>query len=311
MCCTISPTRKDITSSNIGKPFPTASFFILSHEGRSVIPIFGSGELCIGGPQLAREYHNNPERTANSFIDFEGSRVYRTGDLVRMLANGTFVFIGRTDDQVKIRGLRVELDEINSVLRGSDPLVKDAATIVTKRNGNTKEQLVTFLALQERKHHETAASVLNPDSQLYSVLESSRNAASSKLPRYMVPGVVLIINHIPLSAAGKIDKRALATLFNEQDIQSFASGTADTQDEDEKAWTEDERKIRDAFAQISQVPVEQISRHSTIYEIGLDSISASQVAMQLQGVGLRVSVLDILEVRSRLAGSSWEYSNCP
>lgn len=294
MCCTITPTSKKVKASNIGKPFPTASFFILSRDGEYMVPTFGSGELCIGGPQVAREYHNNSQLTRSRFIRLEKDIVYRTGDLVRMLADGTFEFIGRADDQVKIRGLRVELDEVSSVLRASHTDVKDAATIVLRHSENSKQQLVSFLAIGARKQHGTAVTVSDVNSQTGEILIVSRAAAREQLPRYMIPGVILIINHIPRSAAGKVDKKALEVLFKEQDIQSF--GIPNVDDEDENVWTEDERKIRDVFSQISQVPVEQISRSSTIYEIGLDSISAAQVAMQLKNVGLQVSVLDILEV---------------
>ncbi|KAG0133500.1 hypothetical protein HOY82DRAFT_640839 [Tuber indicum] len=293
MCCTIVPTNKKIKSSNIGKPFDNVSFRVLTKDGRSMVPIFGSGELCIGGPQVAREYHNNPELTANRFINFEGSRIYRTGDLVRQLGDGNFVFIGRTDDQVKIRGLRVELDEINSVLRSAHDRVRDATTLVTKHSGDSKEQLVSFLSLEDRKQHGTSVSVLKVDSQLDGIMIASRSAAITKLPRYMVPGVILIIDHIPLSAAGKIDKRSLVALFKEQNVRSLTSRFIDA--DDGTQWTENEAKAREAFSKISRVPVEQISRSSTIYEIGLDSISASQVAMELKKVGLQVSVIDILE----------------
>ncbi|RPB02033.1 hypothetical protein L873DRAFT_1788049 [Choiromyces venosus 120613-1] len=293
MCCTIVPTNKNIKSSNIGKPFDTVSFHVLTKDGRSMVPIFGSGELCIGGPQVAREYHNNPELTANRFINFEGSRIYRTGDLVRRLADGSFIFIGRMDDQIKIRGLRVELDEINSVLKGAHDRVRDATTIVMKHSDDSKEQLVSFLALEDRKQHGTNAGVLKVDSELDGIMTASRDAAITKLPRYMVPGVILIIDHIPLSAAGKIEKRSLETLFKEQNIQSLTSGPVDA--DDGAKWTEDERKIREAFSKISGVPAEQISRSFTIYEIGLDSISASQVAMELKKSGLQITVIDILE----------------
>src|SRR5690606_32261922 len=106
-CCTIVPVSTSVKSANIGKPFPTASFFLYSADGKHVMPTFAVGELCIGGDQVAREYYKNAELTASRFMDTEFGRIYRTGDNVRMLADGTFEFIGRTDDQIKIRGLRV------------------------------------------------------------------------------------------------------------------------------------------------------------------------------------------------------------
>ena len=102
MCCTIFPVDRAVKPSNIGKPFPNTSFTILPPRSQDVLPIFGIGELCIGGPQLAREYHNNPELTVEKFFQLDGERSYRSGDKARMLADGTFEFIGRLDDQVKI-----------------------------------------------------------------------------------------------------------------------------------------------------------------------------------------------------------------
>lgn len=296
MSCTMTRTSKQVKASNIGKPFPTASLFIFSRDGGYIVPTLGSGELYIGGLQVAREYHNNSQLTRSRFIRLGRDIVYRTGDIVRMLADGTFEFIGRADDQVKIRGLRIELGEVSSVLKESHPNVKDATTIILRHSENAKRQLISFLATEGRKQHGTEIKVLDVNSQIGDILVASRAAARGKLPPYMIPGVILIIDHIPHSVSGKVDKKALEALFKKQDIRSFSVSTVE--DDDESAWTEDEKKMRDVFSQISQVPAEQISRSSTIYEIGLDSISAAQVAMRLKHVGLQVSVLDILEVRS-------------
>ena len=124
------------------------------------------------------------------------------------------------------------------------------------------------------------------------MIQTVQKRIQKLLPRYMVPGVILVVDHIPLSAAGKVEKKALRVLFNTQDIESF---TVKMDDDTDEAWTEDEQKIRAVFSEISQVPVQGIRQKSTIYEIGLDSISASQVAVKLKKVGVQVSVIDILE----------------
>jgi amino acid adenylation domain-containing protein len=291
MCCTIVDVSHDIKAGNIGKPFETTRFVVLLKDGDSIVPVFGSGELCIGGSQVAREYYNNPVLTKARFMQWNGEVLYKTGDIVRMLADGTFEFIGRADDQVKIRGLRVELDEINTVLKEAHPDVKDASTIVLKHDAGSKEQLVSFIALGDRKQHGSPPPVAQSSRE--ELVTEVRKHAETVLPRYMVPGVILVLDHIPLSAAGKVDKKALGALFQAQDIQSFSRGETDGAEE---TWTEDEQKIREVFAEISRVPVEQIRRSSTIYEIGLDSISASQVASRLKRLGVDVSVIDILEV---------------
>ena len=293
MCCTIVSVDKKFKSVNIGAPFPTASLYILPKDNTNTLPKLGCGELCIGGPQLAREYHNNPQLTQERFILVGSQRLYRTGDIARMLENGTFEFIGRLDDQVKIRGLRVELDEINHIIKKSHDRIKEAATIVLRHSVGAKEQLVSFLALEGRKNQGSTPIVIDDQQLKGELLPAARGTAEQALPAYMIPGVMLIIDHIPLSAAGKVDKKALKSLFAQQNIESFnESVTQESQEE----WSNEEMKARKVLAAISQLPVERISKSSTIYQIGLDSISAAQVAMRLRKEGFTITVIDILEV---------------
>lgn len=293
MCCTIVPVDRRVKSANIGVPFPSASLHILSQDLNNILPKLGCGELCIGGPQVAREYHNNPQLTEAKFIMMGSERLYRTGDSARMLANGTFEFIGRLDDQVKIRGLRVELDEINYVIKNSHEEIREIATIVLQHSTNTKEQLVSFLALGGREN-QGGAPVVIEDMQLKAkLLSTARFAAEKALPTYMVPGVMLVVDHIPLSAAGKVDKKPLKFLFSQQDIESLSeSSTLDHTEE----WTTEELEARNIIAETSQLPVNKVSKVSTIHQLGLDSISAAQVAMRLRKRGFIITVIDILEV---------------
>jgi len=289
MCCTITPVARDIKASNIGRPFETTTFVVLHPNGTGMAPLFGSGELCVGGSQVAREYHNNPTLTSTRFIDFHGAVLYRTGDIVRQLADGTFEFIGRADDQIKIRGLRVELEEINAVLSRHEN-VKDVATLVLRHGVEGKEQLVAFLAVNGRQQHSCAPPVVQTAYE--GLVMGVRIYAKTMLPRYMIPTVILVVDHIPLSAAGKTNKRALEELFRGKDVTAFSH----SHKRGNETWSEKDLKIREVFAQISRVPEEHISRATTIYEIGLDSISTAQVARRLGRVGLKVGVLDILEV---------------
>lgn len=292
MCCTITPVNRNIKSLNVGKPFPTASFYVYSADGEQVQPVFGVGELCIGGPQLAREYFKNETLTESRFMQTSYGRLYRTGDNVRMLADGTFEFIGRTDDQIKIRGLRVELDEINVVLKESSEKIQDCVTLVLKHTSHDKDQLVSFIAMEPRKHHGLDPSALVDNC----LVESARKYAEKKLPRYMIPGVMLVVDHIPLSAAGKVNRNALKALFNEQDIASFDAKKEE--DGSAEKWSSAEQTAREVFATLSSVPVENIRHTSTIYQLGLDSISATQVSVELRKRGLEISVIDILQYPS-------------
>ena len=288
MCCTITPGDVVTKSSNIGRPFSTTRFTILSKDSVNVLPVFGSGELCIGGHQLARGYHENSALTQSRFITHGDQLLYRTGDIARQLPDGTFEFIGRIDDQVKIRGLRVELDEISVILRQCDGAVADTVTMVLKHEApESKEQLVSFLALEPRKQHGSQPVVSSAHAQL---VAAAREAAMKTLPRYMVPGIILVLDHIPLSAAGKVDKKTLAAIFRQQ-----APEVEPQSAEEEHDWTSREQTMREVLAEISRVPMASISKASTIYELGLDSISAAQVAARLRKDGIHISVIDILE----------------
>ncbi|KAI5820682.1 hypothetical protein BZA77DRAFT_239966 [Pyronema omphalodes] len=286
MCVTIVPVSPAVKSANIGKPFETTSFLVVNPAGQ-LVPVYGAGELCIGGSQVAREYHNNPVLTEARFVTLLGERYYLTGDVIRMLGDGSFEFIGRKDDQVKIRGLRVELDEINTVAKEVRD-VRDAVTMVIRHSSEAKEQIVTFIGLEGRRQHGGPGPVVQSKEEL---VQEVKEKMKKTLPRYMVPGVMLVVDHVPLSAAGKVDKKALTALFQSQSVETFSKAVV----EEEEELTEQEIIVRKVFSQISQVPVEQISRKSTIYEIGLDSISAAQVAQKLKKEGLQVSVVDILE----------------
>ncbi|KAJ9649489.1 hypothetical protein H2199_000264 [Coniosporium tulheliwenetii] len=283
-CCTIFPADSEVKSAVIGKPFPTTSFTVLSSNGDRVLPVGASGELHIGGYQVARGYHANEKLTGSRFIRRDGQRLYKTGDLVRMLSNGTFEFIGRSDDQVKIRGLRVELGEITQVIRNSDDRVQDASTQVLRLPDSSKDQLVAFLALGSNK------DVFDHDG----IKHAARSAASASLPSYMVPAFFLTLERIPLSAAGKVDKKRLRALFEEHAADmsdADEDGTLDTNED----WTTPESQIRSVFAKLARTPIERVKRGTTIYQLGLDSISAVQVASQLRHQGLQVSASNILE----------------
>ena len=144
-CTTMYPVTKDTNTSIIGKPFQSTSFAIFPPKGDRPLPLLSVGELYIGGAQIARGYFGKPLLTDQRFVTRCGQRFHKSGDLVRMLSDGNFEFIGRADDQVKIRGQRVELGQINHVLRESHPSVAKVVTQILKNDATTKDQLVAFL----------------------------------------------------------------------------------------------------------------------------------------------------------------------
>jgi amino acid adenylation domain-containing protein len=177
----------------IGGPVSNVSMQVLDQQLRQV-PVGVTGELHIGGVQVARGYHRRPGLTAQRFrpdpFGPAGSRMYATGDYGRWRPDGTIEFLGRIDGQVKLRGMRIELGEIEAALRGQ-PGVRDAAVTVQEVSPGD-QRLVGYVA---------GAAV--PDA------ESLRGALRASLPEYMVPAMFVPLGALPLTASGKADRRAL------------------------------------------------------------------------------------------------------
>src|SRR5215212_5507323 len=180
----------------IGKPITNLQLHVLDRRMQPV-PIGVAGELHIGGIGLARGYHLRPELTAQKFIPDPfshepGGRLYRTGDLARFLPDGNIEFLGRLDFQVKIRGLRIELGEIETVLRGH-PGVSDVVVVATEREpGQT--QLVAYVVAAEGASLEVT---------------TLHRHLKEQVPEYMVPALFVMLDALPLSPNGKIDRKAL------------------------------------------------------------------------------------------------------
>jgi non-ribosomal peptide synthetase-like protein len=209
MLNTYGPTETTVTATwaemtpdlpvTIGKPLPTYSVHIVDEELRSV-PHGKAGEICIGGPSVAAGYLNLPKLTAEKFVPdpfstTAGARLYRTGDLGRLTPSGDIEFLGRIDTQVKIRGFRIELGEIEAVLL-EDPAVANALVAVIATEGGAKE-LAAYLSLR--------GPVLDREQLRLRLHDMMRR----RLPFYMVPAYVEILDALPTLPSGKADRARL------------------------------------------------------------------------------------------------------
>jgi amino acid adenylation domain-containing protein len=279
-CTTIFSAKKSIKSNIIGKPFPTTSFAVFARSGDRILPVFSLGELYIGGAQLARGYYGQPDLTEQRFVQKDGQRFYKSGDKVRMLGDGNFEFVGRLDDQVKIRGLRVELGEINHVIQACDNSITAITTQILRKSSAAKDQLVSFLV----------TNVRNGEATQPQLREKVKQAAKRDLPSYMVPRFFVFVDKIPKSAAGKINKKALTDIFRAQENKE-----SEEELDRDHTWTEIDSQIREVFAKLSCTPIEEILPTTSIYQLGLDSISAVQVASALRKRGYEVTAADVLK----------------
>ncbi|MBF6241071.1 amino acid adenylation domain-containing protein [Nocardia otitidiscaviarum] len=195
--CEVHEVPEHWTSIPYGHALRGQRYRVVDDLGRDC-PDWVAGELWIGGAGVARGYRGDPELTAAKFVPHDGLRWYRTGDRGRFWADGTLEFLGRTDHQVKIRGHRIELGEIESAL-ASYPGVADGVAVAT--GARTRRRLAGFVV----PHPDGPA----PDT------DALRDHLRGLLPAYAVPHALVVLDALPLTANGKVDRRALADFDHE------------------------------------------------------------------------------------------------
>lgn len=248
-------------SAPIGRPLPNADALILNAQLEPVVQ-GDIGELYIGGPGLARGYHDRPAMTAAVFIPDprgNGRRLYRSGDRARLLASGEIQFLGRADDQVKVRGYRVALGEIAQCLRQLDGL-RDAHVRVDDRG-----QVIAY-------------ALIGKDTQIEG--EALRAQLAESLPDYMVPSHVLTLDAFPLTANGKLDHTALPT-------PQVVSNTFEAPHEGVEATL--------AALWEKALNVEAVGRHDNFFTLGGDSILSLQIIARARRQGIRLTPKQLFE----------------
>jgi len=216
----INQARRQDVFVSIGTPIQNIRFHILDAELKEV-PIGAPGELFLGGTGLARGYASSPDLTAERFIPDplgSGERLYRTGDTARWKVNGEVEFLGRADSQIKIRGMRIEVGEIESVLRRI-PGVESAAVSVSGPKG--LERLVAHVvpgrdagmavlsAMRLIREGATSGFPADGLNQGWTFKESLRAATARQLPDYMVPQEIVLVERMPVTHSGKLERSAL------------------------------------------------------------------------------------------------------
>ncbi|HZH63711.1 MAG TPA: amino acid adenylation domain-containing protein, partial [Flavisolibacter sp.] len=229
----------------IGKPIDNTRLYVLSNT-HELMPIGVAGELYIGGVQVAQGYLNQPELTSNKFIpdpfsEKPGARLYKSGDLACWLPDGNIEYLGRIDDQVKIRGYRIELGEIESILQEC-PLVKQGV-ILAKENSSGHKQLIGYVIPEGEFNKEALLAYLE-----------------EKLPKYMVPSLWVEMENLPVTANGKINKKALPDPYTE-DLSS-------------SSYIAPRNPIETKLAGIWQevLKVNKVSIHDNFFELGGHSL---------------------------------------
>ncbi|OZD08272.1 hypothetical protein CH284_19680, partial [Rhodococcus sp. 06-156-3] len=279
----------DLVTVPIGVPVANTIVRVLDSWLRPV-PTGVTGELYLGGIQLADGYIARPDLTATRFIadpttdpttgTASGQRLYRTGDLVRWNTGGHLEYLGRSDDQVKIRGFRIELDEIRTVLE-QHPAVSRAVVIAAEHPAHTNSAGTgTYLAAYHTSTTDTEITEAT-DGELRAFL-------TDRLPDYMIPTVFIPIDTIPVTPNGKLDRRALPT----PDLTGALTGG-------QHPTTVTETTLATVFADVLHLPTDtELSIDDDFFRLGGDSISSIQVVTRARRAGITITAADIFTHRT-------------
>jgi amino acid adenylation domain-containing protein len=253
----------------LGRPLGNTQAFVVDAYGNEQ-PVGIPGELWLGGAGVTQGYLNRPVLTAERFTTFRGVRVYRTGDRVRRLPDGTMEFLGRADDQVKVRGYRVELGEVEQALRAHPGV---AQGVVIKRD----EELVAYAVAKQAGYAVSHSD--RPTS------EKLTEWLAAQLPAYMVPSAVVLLEQLPLTANGKLDRAALPApdAVGAAQASAFVAPRSETETVVAKIW-------RDVLKK------EQVSVTDSFLDLGGHSLLAIRVLGRIsKELGVRLALRALFE----------------
>ncbi|UAA40606.1 amino acid adenylation domain-containing protein [Paraneptunicella aestuarii] len=286
---TVHVTYKAISSadinrytSNIGLPLPDLSVFVCDRH-LQLLPQGVAGELLVSGDGVTRGYLNRPELTASRFVhtDFASGTLYRTGDLVRINQQGNLEYLGRIDHQEKVRGFRMELGEIEFQLSRLEQI--NEAVVLAKANTDSRyssdKQLVAYITSSIT----SPINVSEKEGMRNQLISEIKSSLQEVLPEYMIPAVYVMLDAMPLTPSGKIDRKALPEVGDQDRQQQEYVAPSNTI----------ERILCDVWQEL--LHVEKIGVHDNFFALGGDSIRALSVVASAEKRDVYFSVTDLFK----------------
>jgi amino acid adenylation domain-containing protein/non-ribosomal peptide synthase protein (TIGR01720 family) len=289
----------DAPASPVGGPLPGLGVLLLDRR-LNLVPAGVVGELYVSGGQVAQGYAGQPALTASRFVanpfGTGGERLYRSGDLARWGAGGELEFVGRADDQVKLRGFRIELGEVEAALLAA-PAVGQAVVLL-RADDPDHRRLVGYVvpatgaassATRTGGKATRGRALIEPRRRVRRELDPAevRAAVAALLPEHMVPAAIVVLDRIPLTVNGKLDKAALPTpeFGGLGEVRAPRTGA--------------ERTVRDAFVEVLNLPPEsEIGIDEDFFALGGDSILAIRLVNRVRQHGLVIKPADVFLTKS-------------
>jgi amino acid adenylation domain-containing protein len=257
--------------SSIGGPIPDLQVYV-ADSFMQLIPVGLSGEMYVGGAGVSRGYLGQPALTATRFVPHPlstrpGARLYRTGDLARYLPHGDLEYLGRIDHQVKIRGFRIELGEIESVLLHQAGVRE--AVVIAREGSPGEKRLVAYLVLEETS------------------ITELRSSLKEKLPNYMIPSAFVVLEAMPLTSNGKVDRRALPAPDGARPKleRVYLMPSTPTEKQLAEVWSE-------------ALGIKQVGIHDNYFELGGDSLRSVGLLALAKERGLHFTLQQLFQHQS-------------
>ncbi|KYC88117.1 non-ribosomal peptide synthetase [Bacillus amyloliquefaciens] len=259
----------------IGKPIQNVKLYVLNDYG-SPQAVGCRGQLYIGGDCLARGYLNNPELTREKFIPNpfsanQGDRLYKTGDVVRWLKDGSLEYSGRNDDQTKIRGIRIELGEIEAKL--NELSMVETSLVMVREDSPGEQRIVAYIVLSDCvQDNKTLQATLNESLKM-------------SLPDYMIPSAFVILDDIPVTVNGKVNRSILPTPESNDFITEVYVAPR----------TQNEKILVDIWSELLGFEKDKIGVSDNFFALGGHSLLIPKLLARLQLHGLSVDIGDVFE----------------
>jgi amino acid adenylation domain-containing protein len=315
--CAVVATFNIMTAStkpnNLGKALTARGWIVHKDDHHVLVPVGAIGELILEGGGVGAGYLNNPEKTAHAFIgdvkwstglleDSSRLRMYMTGDLVKYNEDGTMLYLGRKDSQAKVRGQRLELSEVEHHLMDDEMVQTALASVPTA--GPCAKRLVGVVSFQNVPPSKSELQILSQQSASLNIA-GIRDRLCERLPAYMVPSLWIAVAKFPLLPSGKLDRRRVAQWLEQIDQNTYRTISALALEVPEADTTSTvERKIQAIFANVLNLPAEDIRLNQSFLHLGGDSIAAMQVSSQCRAQGYPIRVQDIIRSKSITALAS-------
>jgi amino acid adenylation domain-containing protein/non-ribosomal peptide synthase protein (TIGR01720 family) len=310
--CSAVSTFNHMTShskpNNLGKAITSHGWIVSRNNHHNLVPVGAVGELLLGGPAVGAGYLNDPDKTAQAFVNnikwvpdvatINSARFYKTGDLVKYNEDGTMLYLGRKDSQTKVRGQRLELSEVEHHLMEDGAVQNALAAVPTV--GPCAKRLVGIVSIRDASLFGASTEVLQllPHEMASLNINTIRDHLCERLPSYMIPSLWVAISRFPLTPGGKMDRRRVVQWLEQMSTEDYRTISTLGLEEAKDDASSTERKLQEIFAKVLNLNLEDIRLNQSFLHLGGDSIAAMQVSSQCRSQGLAVSVQELIRAKS-------------